>query len=232
MSARIMRPRVPPLENGDRLTREEFERRYHAAPKNIKAELIEGEVFVSSPVRLIHATPHSDLITWLGVYRASTPGTDVADNATDRMDATNEPQPDVMLYVDIDRSNRVRLSADGYLEGVPEFIAEVSASSVSKDLGPKLKAYARNRVQEYLVWRVEDEAIDWFTLHDGSYVPLPAESGIVRSTVFPGLWLEVAAMADRDIARVLTVLQQGLATPEHTAFVAQLEAMPRHEVTG
>jgi hypothetical protein len=227
-----MLQRVPLLESGDRLSRDEFERRYHAMPNRYKAELIDGVVYVSSPVRVIHAAPHSDLITWLGTYRASTPGTEVVDNATDRMDDTNEPQPDAMLYVDVDRSTRMRLSADGYLEGIPEFIAEVAASSVSKDLGPKLQAYARNAVQEYLVWRVEDEAVDWFTLRDGSYVPLPVESGIVRSAVFPGLWLDVAAMADRDISRVLTVLQEGLATPEHTAFVAQLEAMPRHAVTG
>jgi hypothetical protein len=232
MSTRTMMARIPTLEGGDRLTRDQFERRYHFTPHHIKAELIDGEVFVSSPVRIIHATPHSDLITWLGVFRAGTPGTDVADNATNRMDADNEPQPDAMLYVDVDRSVRLRLDADGYLEGIPEFIAEVAASSVSKDLGPKLRAYARNGVQEYLVWRVEDEAIDWFTLRDGSYVPLPAESGIVRSAVFPGLWLDVEAMADRDIARVLAVLQQGIATSEHATFVAQLEAMPRRDVTG
>jgi Uma2 family endonuclease len=228
-----MRPRVPLLENGDRLSRDEFERRYHMTPRHIKAELIDGVVYVASPVRVIHCTPQSDLITWLGVYRASTPGTDVADNGTDRMDATNEPQPDAMLYVDVDRSTRLRLSADGYLEGVPEFIGEVSASSVSKDLGPKMQAYARNGVSEYLVWRVEDEAIDWFKLRDGNYVRMePDESGIIRSRVFPGLWLDVAAMADRNLAHVLAVLNQGVQSVEHTAFVATLDAMPRREVGG
>ena len=186
MSARTMLKRIPLLENGDRLSRDEFERRYHAMPTNIKAELIEGVVQVSSPVRAIHATPHGDLIGWLTTYRASTPGTDVADNGTDRLDSENEPQPDAMLYIDVDRSTRMRLSDDGYLEGAPEFIGEVSASSVSKDLGAKLQAYARNGVQEYLVWRVEDEAIDWFTLQDGKYVALqPDDSGVIRSRVFP-----------------------------------------------
>ena len=229
-----MRPLVPRLENGDRLSRAEFERRYHLMPKNIKAELIEGEVSVSSPVRAIHATPHSDLITWLGTYRAMTPGTDAADNATDRMDATNEPQPDAMLYIDVDRSQNLRLGIDGYLEGSPELIAEISASSVSKDLGPKSRAYARNGVQEYIVWRTEEDGIDWFTLRDGDYIPMTAdESGFIRSQVFPGLWLDVAAMVDRNLSRVLAVLNQGgLATPEHAAFVAKLEAMPRREVTG
>jgi hypothetical protein len=201
-------------------------------PMIIQAELIDGIVYLTSGVRAPHANVSADVAGWLGSYRAATPGVMGVIHATLRLDSTDEPQPDAMLYVDVDRSTRMRLSADGYLEGIPEFIAEVAASSVSKDLGPKLQAYARNAVQEYLVWRVEDEAVDWFTLRDGSYVPLPVESGIVRSAVFPGLWLDVAAMTDRDIARVLAVLQQGLATPEHTAFVAQLEAMPRHDVTG
>ena len=231
MSARTMLKRVPLLESGDRLSRDEFERRYHAMPKHLKAELIDGVVYVSSPVRAIHCTPHSDLITWLGVYRASTPGADVADNGTDRMDAKNEPQPDAMLYIDVDRSTRMQLAADGYLEGAPEFIGEVSASSVSKDLGPKLQAYARNGVPEYVVWRVEDLAIDWFTLQDGNYAPIPADNaGIVRSRVFPGLWLDVPAMADRNLSRGLAVLSQGLASAEHAEFIARLEAMPRRNI--
>jgi len=231
MSARMMRPRVPQLENGDRLTRDEFERRYHMTPKHIKAELIDGVVYVASPVRAIHATPHADVIGWLTTYRAFTPGTDVADNGTDRLDATNEPQPDAMLYIDVDRSKNFRLGADGYLEGVPELIAEVAASSVSKDLGPKKRSYARNGVQEYVVWRTEEDAIDWFTLQNGDYVSMtPDEAGIIRSQILPGLWLNVAAMADRNHALVLAVLSQGLQSSEHEAFVAKLEAMPRREV--
>jgi hypothetical protein len=133
-----------------------------------------------------------------------------------------------MLYIDVDRSTRLRLGPDGYLEGSPEFIAEVAASSVGKDLGPKLKSYARNGVSEYLVWRTEDEAIDWFTLQAGDYVSmLPDSAGIIRSRVFPGLWLDVPAMLDRDAPRVLAALSQGLASGEHAEFVAKLDAMPR-----
>jgi len=51
------------LENGDRLNRDEFERRYIAS--NIKkAELIEGIVHVASPLRYTpHGKPHSHIIT-------------------------------------------------------------------------------------------------------------------------------------------------------------------------
>src|SRR3954470_13428673 len=79
--------RVPPLENGDRLTRAEFERRYAAMPEPVKAELIEGEVHVmASSVRLdVHGSPHADFMGWMGFYRAMTPGVIAADNSTVRL---------------------------------------------------------------------------------------------------------------------------------------------------
>src|SRR5947208_14081476 len=88
---------IPRLQNGDRLTRAEFERRYAAMPHIKGIELVEGIVYMPSPVRLnSHAQPHADLIGWLSYYRSRTPGVIVADNGTDRLDEDNEPQPDVM----------------------------------------------------------------------------------------------------------------------------------------
>ena len=78
-------------------------------------------------------------------------------------------------------------------------------------------------MKEYLVWRVLDRAVDWFVLRAGEYQRLePDGQGIVRSTVFPGLWLDVEALVRFDLAQVLRVLEQGLATPEHAAFVIKL----------
>ena len=78
---------LPPLENGDRLTREEFERRYEAMPDVMKAELIEGVVYVPSPVRhRHHGQPHIYLSGWLVQYQASTPGVEASDNCTVRLD--------------------------------------------------------------------------------------------------------------------------------------------------
>jgi hypothetical protein len=132
-------PRVPPLQSGDRLTREEFERRYHTMPHVKKAELIEGEVYMPSPVSQgFHGGPHGDAVTWAGVYRSSTPGVDLGDNPTVRLD--NEPQPDVILFIKPDHGSRVSIDAQGYITGAPEFVFEVSASTVSIDLGKRLNA--------------------------------------------------------------------------------------------
>src|ERR687886_253158 len=92
---------VPPLENGDRLTRDEFERRYEAMPHLKKAELIEGVVYVPSPVRhRHHGAPHALMIGWLVQYAAGTPGVEEGDNSTVRLDLDNEPQPDALLFID------------------------------------------------------------------------------------------------------------------------------------
>jgi Uma2 family endonuclease len=149
---------IPPLESGDHLTRCEFERRYHAMPQLKKAELIEGVVYVPSPLRFTpHAEPHGNLMTWLGVYQASTPGTRMGDNPTVRLDLDNEPQPDAVLLIDETAGGQSRLSEDEYIEGAPELVAEVAASSAAYDLYEKKTVYRRNGVREYLVWQVLDK---------------------------------------------------------------------------
>jgi Uma2 family endonuclease len=216
---------IPWLESGDQLTREEFERRYQAMPAGTRAELIEGTVYMSSPVRWdFHAGRHADLIAWLSIYRINTPGVQLGDNGTLRLDAHNEPQPDATLIVMPAFGGRAKVSDDGYLEGTPELVAEVSGSSVSIDLHRKLEAYRRNGIPEYLVWRVEDRAVDWFALKGGAYEPIPADGeGIVRSTIFPGLWLAPRALIDADLMRVAAVARLGLTSPEHEQFELRLE---------
>lgn len=219
---------IPPLEPGDRLTRDEFERRYEAMPHLKKAELIEGVVYMPSPVRVYrHGKPHADLITWLGVYRAGSPGVDGGDNTTARLDLDNEPQPDAMLFIEPDRGGQVKVSEDDYIEGAPELVAEVASSSVSFDMHTKFNVYRRCGVKEYIVWRVLDRAIDWFVLRGGAYEPLAASAdGLLKSGVFPGLWLDPQAMLAGDLARVLKILQAGIASPEHGDFLKRL-AQPR-----
>jgi Uma2 family endonuclease len=207
------------------LTRDEFERRYDAMPHLKKAELIEGVVYMPSPVRMDqHGGQQADLITWLGVYRAFTPGVRVGDNSTVRLDLDNEPQPDGLLIVEPAHGGQAKISADGYIEGAPELVAEVAASSVSIDLNLKFRVYRRNKVREYLVWRVLDQAIDWFIWRHRQYDRLLLSSdGVYRSKVFPGLWLDPAALIRSDLLAVLQVVQEGIASPEHAAFVARLQ---------
>jgi len=212
---------IPPLENGDKLTQIEFERRYSAMTHIKKAELIEGIVYMASPVRVKnHGSPHGDIVTWLGTYRSLTPGVQLADNTTVRLDFDNQPQPDALLR--IETGGQSTISEDDYIVGAPELVVEISASSVSVDLHQKFQVYRRHQVQEYLIWRVGDRQFDWFRLQTGEYVQVePNVEGIICSQVFPGLWLEPISLLAGNLAKVLEILQQGLVSQEHEDFVQQ-----------
>ncbi|MEC4813102.1 MAG: Uma2 family endonuclease [Scytonema sp. PMC 1069.18] len=213
---------IPPLENGDRLTLAEFEQRYEAMPYLKKAELIEGIVYMASPLRIKqHGNPHARIMTWIGTYWSVTPGIEVGDNATVRLDAENEPQPDALIR--IEEGGQSKIGEDGYVEGAPELIVEIAASTTSIDLHDKLKAYRRNQVQEYLVWRVYDGEFDWFRLRKGKYTKLQLnKQGIICSEIFPGLWLDREALLTGNLAKVLEVLQQGLTCLEYQNFVKKI----------
>jgi len=219
----FVNPEIPPLVAGDRLTRDEFERRYWSMPHVKKAELIEGVVYMPSPVSLEgHASPHLDLIGWLWVYRAATPGVQGADNATIRLNIDNEPQPDAFLRI-VPECGGQSTTANDYVEGAPELVAEIAASSASYDLHDKLNAYCQGGVKEYIVWRTWDRAIDWLVLRGERYQPAAVdECGWYKSEVFPGLWLDPAALLRGEVGEVLAVLQKGINSPAHGEFVRQL----------
>ncbi len=214
---------IPPLNNGDHLTRAEFERRYEAMPHIKKAELIEGVVYMPSPVRIEHGEPHATIMGWLTLYRAFTPGLKLADNVTLRLDFENEVQPDAVLYLDPAQGGQVKIES-GHLAGAPELVVEVAASSAAYDLHEKLRVYRRNGVQEYLVLSVYEQQTNWFQLVDSQYERMsPGDDGVLRSQVFPGLHFHPQRFWSDDVAGLLQVLQEGLATAEHQAFVTRLQ---------
>jgi len=216
---------VPKLRNGDRLTRVEFERRYLAMPEIKKAQLIEGIVYMPSPVRYTqHAGPHAIVMGWLAYYVSKSPQIKIGDNGTSRLDEDNEPQPDAMLLLPKHLGGTAWIDDEGYVSGAPDFVCEVAASSVSIDMHAKLNAYRRNGVREYLVIRTEDQQVDWFELTEGQYQPqTPDDKGRLRSKLFPGLWLDPAALLAGDLAKLFAAVDQGTATTEHLGFVKKLE---------
>ena len=217
---------IPPLEFGDRLTQAEFERRYAAMPDVKKAELIEGVVYMPSPVSFRkHGQPHARLIMWLGEYIVDTPGVEAADNSTIRLDLDNEPQPDVILFINPARGGQAKISEDDFVEGAPELVAEVTASRESYDAHVKLQVYRRSGIREYILWRVRDRQIDWFVLREGAYVPLtPDAEGLYHSETFPGLALDPAALIAGDLKTVKARQRQALDSPEHQAFLQRLQS--------
>jgi Uma2 family endonuclease len=212
---------APVLESGDTMRSREFLRRYERMPHVKKAELIEGVVYIGSPVRRVHAKPDGLIQTWLGTYAAHTPGTEALPNATVILDPDNTLQPDALLRLLPERGGRTRENAEGYLLGLPELVVEIAATSASIDLRDKLRAYRRSGVLEYLVWRTAEHRFDWFCLEEDEYqAQTPDAHGLLRSRTFPGLVLALQPLLDLDTAAVLAALETGLASNAHAAFGA------------
>ena len=211
--ALITPPPLGPLESGMRMTSAAFESLYLLHQEIRKAELVEGVVYVASPVRLdSHGEPTFHLGGWLSTYRAMHPGVQGAENATVRLDESNNVQPDLLLRY---RSGASVRSTDDYIEGAPELVVEVAASSASIDLGDKMRAYLRNGVQEYIVWQIHENRLDWFSLEGGRYMLLlPDRRGVIHSKVFPGLRLAVRKLLAGDIAGVLAEQNRKIRQPK------------------
>jgi hypothetical protein len=214
-----------PVMNGDYLTQAEFFRRCTGRTHLKDAELIEGIVYLPSPVSHgLHGAPHFDLVGWLGLYQMHTSDICGGANGTLCLDDLNAPRADAYLIVLPSHGGQVSIDAQGYIVGAPELVAEVAASSAAIDLHGKLAAYLRNGVREYVVWRVYDRAIDWFVSRSGRFDRLtPKGDGHFESEVLPGSWLDPAALIAGDMLAVARTVQQGIDSPEHAAFVARLQ---------
>ena len=214
---------LPPLESGDRLTRAEFERRYEAMPHLKKAELIKGVVYIGASVPILHAEAQADIVGVCGFYTIYTPGVSAADNGSLRMDDENELQPDLSLWIDQVGKGRAHVDEDDFLVGAPELIVEVVDNREVYDLQDKIDVYRAKNIQELCLWRVAEEQFDWFRLAGDEYQRItPDEKGVIASSTFPGLWLNVTALLAGDLIAVMADLQAGLQSEEHRDFVEWL----------
>jgi Uma2 family endonuclease len=217
--------KTPPLESGDRLTREEFERRFDATPGLTRAELIEGIVYMPPPASFReHSEPNAHLVGLLTAYAAATPHVLIGTAGSLRLGPRNMPQPDAHLMIAAEAGGQACIDQDDYVAGAPELVAEVAASSASYDLHDKKDVYRRSGVREYVVWRTYDAAIDYFVLRGDRYVRLAADAdGTCRSRAFPGLWLAARPLLAGDLAAALARVQEGIASPAHAAFAERLQ---------
>jgi Uma2 family endonuclease len=217
----------PPLLEGDTLTSDEFLCRWEEIADLKRAELIEGIVYMPSPVSLGHGRFESFLNIWLGFYATGTPGCLPSLEATWLMVGRNVPQPDVTLTILPEYGGQSGIKGP-FHAGAPELIVEVAVSSYSRDFGAKRRLYESMGVREYLIALPGEEKLVWHVLTPAGFQTLePGTDGVYRSSCFPGLWLAPDALWALDLARMNNVLQQGLATPEHATFAAELASKKR-----
>jgi hypothetical protein len=217
------RKALPPLEAGQHLDQPTFHERYEAMPPETRAELVGGVVYMPSPMRGDHGVTSRIVAGWLCHYQWKTPELHGEDGCTVKLNDLGEPQPDCQLRLPRALGGQSRVDENGYIAGAPELMVEIARSSRGYDLNQKKADYERAGVVEYLVVELVPDRIHWFTRRGNCFKNLaPGPDGIYRSNVFPGLWLDAKALFAEDLNRLIEVLEQGLATPEHAAFVAKL----------
>jgi Uma2 family endonuclease len=215
------------LANGDRMKQPEFHQRYAAYPdKHVVFELIGGTVYMASPLRYSHARFDNKLALIFGLYESATPGVEAAGNATVILGEDSEPQPDVSLRVTQSSGGHSRINKENYVEGAPELLAEVSHSSRAIDMNQKRDDNKKAGVVEYLVLCVEEQKLHWFDFSKANTIR-PKADGISRSRVFPGLWIDAKALLAKNTSRLIEVVQMGIASRPHAAFVRRLERARR-----
>jgi len=220
---RPKRKTLPPLEAGQRLDQPTFHERYEAMPPDTRAELVGGVVYMPSPMRFDHGDTSRFVAGWLDRYQRFTPRIRGADGATVKLYLEGEPQPDAFLFIPAELGGQCSVNAENYLTGAPELVVEIARSSRYYDLKQKKADYERAGVLEYVVIELGPDRIHWFIRRAKRFAALrPGPDGIYRSKVFPGLWLDRGAFFTQDRARRDEVLEEGLATLEHAAFVTKL----------
>jgi Uma2 family endonuclease len=223
---------LPPLVAGQHLDQPTFHDRYEAMPPETRAELVDGVVYMPSPLRFDHGEEDNNVGGWLFHYKRFTPGVHSPGNATVKLYRAGEPQPDCQLFIPAELGGQVRIDEEGYITGAPELIAEIARSSRAYDLNEKKGDYERAGVKEYVVVELDPNQVHWFIRRGNHFEELAAgPDGIYRSEVFPGLWLDAEALFAEDLMRLIEVLDRGLATPEHAAFAARLAEARRRDDT-
>ena len=214
------------LHSGDRMTREEFHRIYESMPEDFRAELVGGVVFVASPLKIGHGRNHAFLVSVFCEYEDATPGVEMSDHTTVCLGDDAEPQPDLYMRILPEFGGQSKTSAEDYVEGAPELIAEVALSNRSIDLNDKRKDYSRHGVLEYMVLSLREKKFRWFDLRRNRELSIDTD-GICRARCFPGLWIDVEALLCQNRKRLMRTLKQGQKSPEYAVFVAKLAAAQR-----
>jgi Uma2 family endonuclease len=175
------------------------------------------------PMRSDHGNTSRIVALWMGQYQWKTLGVKGADGATVKLDLQGELQADHLLRISAELGGQTRVDEQGYLTGAPEMVVEIARSSRLYDLNQKKADYERVGVREYVVVELKPDRVHWFIRRGKRFQVLrPDRGGIYRSEVFPGLWLDAQALDAEELDRLMEVLNQGLASPEHVDFAAKL----------
>jgi Uma2 family endonuclease len=216
---------LPLLQNGDHLDQSTFHALYEAMPADFHAELINGVVYLRGCHTASHGRSLVSLGSMLDIFDDATPGTKGLIKITNILGPISEPEPDGCLLILPEYGGQTWCDADDFVNGAPDWVAEISDGTEAVDLGVKKQDYENAGVREYMVAVLKTRSVFWFVQRSGKLKERSAApDGIFRSEAVPGFWVDPDAFLNHARTRLLTILRQGLASPEHAAFVAKLAA--------
>jgi Uma2 family endonuclease len=216
-----------PFHNGDHMDQPTFHRLYTKAPDWFHAELIEGVVYFKMPVQFVHGELQSRIATVLTTYASESDAIKTGDGPTTVLNHENEPEPDAVLFVTPEYGGQIQFDRKGYLIGAPDLVIEIANTTHAMDLGAKKRVYQRAGVREYIVVRVPERQIVWFEMTDEGFVERELKNGVLKSTSFPGLWLDVSALFAATAKQLLATVRKGMASPEYGEFIRRLNERQR-----
>ena len=189
------------------------------------ADLVGGVVHLWIRVTVSHGQMSATLNGGIGLSRVGLTGIHGGVRTTTVLGDDSEVQPDATLRFPIGGTSAV--NDDDYLVGCPELVCDVVDTADAHALTARRADDERYGATEVVMVTVREPRVLWL-VGEGDRLTerSPDADGVYRSGVFPGLWLDPAALLAEDMQRLLDVLRQGLATPEHAAFAASLTPSP------
>ncbi|MDX2282572.1 MAG: Uma2 family endonuclease [Bacteroidia bacterium] len=168
---------------------------YAEVDEDLKAEFINGEVIIQSPVKKEHTDAagalYNLLSTFVHVHQLGYVGYEKVMTAFTR----NDYEPDVVFF-GLEKSQHFQKGLWKYPP--PDFVAEVlSDSTEARDRGVKFQDFEAHGVQEYWIIDPEEETVEQYLLHDGAYkLHLKAGQGPISSRAVAGFEIPIRALFD------------------------------------
>lgn len=166
----------------------------------MKAEFINGEVIVHSPVAYAHAVASGNLLTMLRAYVIEHRlGVVLVEKALVAL-TRNDYEPDLCFFSK-EKSREFRPGTSKF--PAPDLVVEIlSDSTAARDRGIKFRDYAAHGVTEYWLVNTGGAEVEQYLLTGSEYqLKLKSSSGEIESSVIAGLKIPIPSIFDPEAAQ-------------------------------
>jgi Uma2 family endonuclease len=162
---------------------------------NVKAEFINGDVILHSPVKLVHNNVSGNIFIlmkyFIKKYDMGIVGIEKLMISLSR----NDYEPDLCFF---SKEKAKKFTKKQMRFPAPDLIVEILSETTEKfDRGIKFEDYAAHKIQEYWLIDAEKEILEQYILNNEIYeLYLKSDSGIVKSRAIKGFQIPIRAIFD------------------------------------